>query len=98
SIAAVTTLLLGQITVAAHGNRLAESETTLAIVRWWLSVPSLLVLAMAASYTMSAGSVLYLAMRRVCDGQDPSELWDPATVPDVVFRAGGTVGSDGSDA
>lgn len=50
-------------------------------VAFWGKVPLLLVAAYAVSYWFSAGSVLYLLTRQLCDGQDQGELWTPGNSP-----------------
>lgn len=52
-------------------------RTGLAGVSFWSRVLRLLVPAYALSYFFSAGTILYLSMRRACDGQDPAEIWEP---------------------
>lgn len=51
------------------------------IVGVWLNVLALLVSGVAYSYIFCAGSALYLAMRRIVDGQEVSDLWMPTLVP-----------------
>jgi hypothetical protein len=51
-----------------------------ALIRIWVLVPILLVIASFFSCSMAAATVVYLAMRRVCDGQDVGELWMPGAV------------------
>jgi hypothetical protein len=79
---------------------LAPSERTYGLAEWhrgslaaigfWAKATLLLVPAIALSYAATAGSVLYLAMRRTVDGQHESDLWAlrptrarPASVRDV---------------
>jgi hypothetical protein len=51
-----------------------------AFVQIWVLVPALLVLASFFSALTAAATVVYLAMRRVCDGQDLGELWTPGAI------------------
>ena len=51
------------------------------LVGFWTRLPLWLALGYAASYICCAGTVLYLTMRRVCDGQDIGELWKPGMIP-----------------
>jgi hypothetical protein len=37
----------------------------------------LMVVAVIVSFVHASGALLYLAMRRVCDGQDQTDVWDP---------------------
>lgn len=53
-------------------------------ISFWHAVPNLLIASYAVSFMFSAGSVLYLCMRRVCDGQDAGELWRPSMTPGTV--------------
>lgn len=58
----------------------AQEGTALAargVLDFWETVVSLLVGAYAVSYVHTAGAVLYLCLRRVCDGQEIAELWTP---------------------
>ncbi|MBK7406228.1 MAG: hypothetical protein IPJ41_16890 [Phycisphaerales bacterium] len=43
----------------------------------WSSVLSLIVAAYAVSYVCTSGTLIYLFMREVCDGQHHAELWTP---------------------
>ncbi len=58
-----------------------QYETPIAILRFWMLLPELFAWGYAASYVCSAGTMLYLVMRRICDGQDIEELWQPGMVP-----------------
>ncbi len=53
-------------------------------VRFWTGIPLLLGVAFAVSYFWCAATVLYLAMRRVCDGQDITEVWVDTIVPGTM--------------
>lgn len=46
------------------------------LVGMWTKVFHVLAAAYTFSFFASGGSVLYLIMRRVCDGQDVSEVWE----------------------
>jgi hypothetical protein len=50
-------------------------------VRFWSVLPAMLGGAFAVSYFWCAATVLYLCMRRICDGQDISEVWVDTVVP-----------------
>ncbi len=75
------------IEAGAFGASLGEGSGTKAlsasqrIIAFWAAIPSLLVSAYVVSYFFSAGTTLYLAMRRICDAQEPEELWDPGDTP-----------------
>lgn len=51
--------------------------TTGMLMGWWAKVAMLMVVAVIVSFVHTGGAVLYLAMRRVCDGQDQTDVWDP---------------------
>lgn len=51
-----------------------------AFIQIWVLVPLLLVIASLFSASMATATVIYLAMRRICDGQDVGELWTPGVV------------------
>jgi len=50
------------------------------IVNLWSSILATLVAAYAVSYALAAGTLVYLFMREVCDGQHHTELWTPGLV------------------
>jgi len=52
-----------------------DKRAALASVGFWGRMPSLLTAAYLASLWFSAGTVLYLVVRRLNDGQDVGELW-----------------------
>ncbi len=52
-------------------------ETTGKLMGWWAKVAMLMVVAVIVSFVHAGGALLYLAMRRVCDGQDQTDVWDP---------------------
>jgi hypothetical protein len=64
---------------AANGPQ-GSYAVAAAFIRIWVLVPMLLVLASFVSMLASMSTVLYLAMRRVCDGQDLGELWTPGLI------------------
>lgn len=53
-------------------------------VRFWTGIPLLLGMAFAVSYFWCAATVLYLSMRRICDGQDMSEVWVDTVIPGTM--------------
>lgn len=72
------------------------------LIRFWMAIPLAVALATGLSCAGSAATVLYLAMRRVCDGQDMAEVWTPGAVEAGMREAmagramvGGTAGSAG---
>ncbi|HVU64007.1 MAG TPA: hypothetical protein VHC70_08520, partial [Phycisphaerales bacterium] len=50
------------------------------IVRTWTYVPALVPAGFVVSYLWSGSTILYLAMRKVVDGQDMHEIWMPGMV------------------
>lgn len=59
----------------------ASLRTMGAAVGFWLDLPMVLVGGYVASFVHTGGTMLYLAMRRVCDGQDVDDVWMPGSVP-----------------
>jgi hypothetical protein len=57
------------------------------IVDFWKSAAGLVVGAFGVSFFFSGSTVLYLVMRRACDGQDVAELWMPGMVEGTMARA-----------
>jgi len=47
------------------------------MVGFWTRLTLLVVPAYLVSFAHTGGALLYLAMRRVCDGQSESDIWDP---------------------
>jgi hypothetical protein len=70
------------------GTRLAG-----AALRFWAAVPALALGAYVVSFWFSGGTLLYLTMRRVCDAQDPEELWQPGGTPTAHAEDAGSAGS-----
>ncbi len=58
------------------------------LVTFWTLLPAVgLPLAFVVSYIWSSSTVLYLAMRRLVDGQDMHEIWMPGMVEGTQARA-----------
>jgi hypothetical protein len=55
----------------------ASRHAAARLIAFWSALPLTLVSAVAVSYWFSAGTILYLTMRQMCDGQDVGELWSP---------------------
>jgi hypothetical protein len=53
-------------------------------MRMWMIIPLTLLAAYAVSYFWCAATLLYLAVRRVNDGQDMNELWTPGGTGDAA--------------
>lgn len=54
------------------------------LIRLWTMIPVYGVLACLVSCCIACSTVIYLAMRRICDGQDTSELWIPGEIEGAV--------------
>ena len=54
-----------------------HSEWSAGLVMLWQTVVVCLVAAYVFSYYFSASMVVYMLMRRVCDGQELDEIWQP---------------------
>jgi hypothetical protein len=58
---------------------------------WWVSFWQTVVLCLVAgyvfSYWYSASTIVYLLMRRACDGQEIGEIWEPGMVPGTMAPA-----------
>lgn len=57
------------------------------IIEFWVGIPALLVAAFVLSFVFSGSTVLYLLMRQLNDGQDPSEIWMPGMVGGTMAKA-----------
>lgn len=60
------------------GSLTKEQGVAGAMISFWVKAALLTIPAVAISYLSSAGSLLYLVMRKDCDGQDPADIWDPS--------------------
>jgi hypothetical protein len=54
------------------------------IIRFWTVIPLLLIWAAWVSCATAAATMIYLAIRRACDGQDISEIWWPGKVEEAM--------------
>ncbi len=50
------------------------------LINFWTAIPALLLSAYLVSLYWCSGTLLFLAMRRICDGQEPTEIWMPGMV------------------
>lgn len=66
------------------------------IIGLWSAALGALVLAYAVSYTLAAGTLVYLFIRQVCDGQHYSELWTPGVIDVAPLRASAATPHDAS--
>jgi hypothetical protein len=78
------------------GDRLFDAGA--AVVRGWNLVPASIPVAFLFSYWTCASTLLYLGMRRVCDGQDMNELWSPEEDRESALGAGADHGDSDADA
>lgn len=56
-------------------------------IAFWSDAIALALGGWMVSYICCAGTLLYLTMRRVCDGQDVEELWSPGMIEATMARA-----------
>ncbi|MBX3383402.1 MAG: hypothetical protein KF864_07835 [Phycisphaeraceae bacterium] len=64
----------------------SSARTAARLTAFWLQLPAFFVLGYALSYICCAGTAVYMVLRRVCDGQDTSELWEPGSTPVATAR------------
>lgn len=73
---------------AGSGNKATGTD---AAARWgvkfWMAVPGIVLAGFSVSLYFCSSTMLYLAMRRVCDGQDTAEVWQPGMVPGTTAPA-----------
>ena len=53
-------------------------------VSFWQTVVICLVAAYVFTYYFGASTIIYLLMRRACDGQEMTEIWQPGLVPGTM--------------
>jgi hypothetical protein len=73
-------------------------KTASQFVSFWNNVPHVVVAALAFSFVFSGGTVMYLLLRRLNDGQDESEIAVPGDKPLVEAAPGLSGGSSGGEA
>jgi|GEM_PF-486059 len=66
------------------GSDTGGAPTTGKIIEFWHSVPYAFVFAIGVSLVFTTSSVLYLLIRRLCDGQEVSDLWMPGMIPGTL--------------
>jgi len=57
------------------------------LIRLWTAFPLLLVVAAWVSGAMAVHTAVYLGIRRVCDGQDFADIWEPGMIPGTMSDA-----------
>ncbi len=65
-------------TTPESGDLGATAPAARSVVEFWRALLMLALSGYALSLIACLSSMLYLAMRRICDGQDTAEIWDPA--------------------
>jgi len=68
----------GRRVLRGSGGLGATAPAANAVVSFWRSLVALAISGYVLSLVACASTMIYLAMRRVCDGQDTTEIWDPA--------------------
>ena len=73
-----------------------HSRSAAAVIGFWQTVIVMLVIAFVFTFYFAVSTIVYLLMRRVCDGQETSEIWRPGLVrgtltpmPEPVVQQGG---------
>jgi len=61
---------------AWHGAEGGTAGLAMQIVGFWGTVVKVIVTGYAISFVHTAGALQYLCLRRICDGQEISELWE----------------------
>jgi hypothetical protein len=61
------------------------------LVTFWQTVVIDLVAAFVIAYYFAASTIVYLLMRRTCDGQDVEEIWRPGLTPGTLAPVAGAV-------
>lgn len=60
------------------------SAASASLVMFWQTVVVCLVAGYVFSYYFGASTIMYLLMRRACDGQEVDEIWEPGAVPGTM--------------
>ncbi len=74
-----------------------HSEWSAGLVMLWQTVVVCLVAGYVFSYYFSASMVIYMLMRRVCDGQELEEIWQPGEALPAVELDDDEEADDGED-
>jgi len=74
-------------------------NATTHLISLWSAIPGVIAGSILLSFTFSGMTVLYLLLRRVCDGQDVGDLWMPGMVAGTLTHdaAGAERGEDEED-
>lgn len=68
----------------AGENPPAMSGVVSALLQYWRAVPQMVVQAYTVSFVATGGTILYLLLRRLNDGQHENEIWEPGMVPGAI--------------
>ncbi len=105
SVWSTTALLPEEAAALVRGERTGEgapalSGVTAALLQYWKAVPAMVVQAFTLSFVASGGTILYLLLRRLNDGQNESEIWEPGMIPGTIsgLEATAEVGRGTGDA
>jgi hypothetical protein len=67
-----------------------DTKWSSGLVSFWQTIVIGLVAAYVFSYYFAASACVYLLMRRACDGQETTEIWQPGEVPGTSIEEEGT--------
>jgi len=65
--------------LSGEGDQGATKATAHAIITIWRTIVSLAATGYAISLFFTSSTLLYLAVRRICDGQDINEIWEDSS-------------------
>jgi hypothetical protein len=83
-------------TAAIHAHW--HNEWAAALVAFWEGLVLDLVAAYVVSYIFTSATIVYLLMRRACDGQDVEEIWRPGLTPGTLVPLPRTQAGEGEGA
>ncbi len=87
-------LISGEAAYTMTINETASLKASGRVLGFCGKVPTVLGAGYLLSFVFSAGSVWYLLMRLVCDGQEPEELWFPSGPVARPDEGGGSAGTN----
>lgn len=67
------------------------------LVSLWSAIPGLIAGAILLSYYFSGSSIMYLLLRKVCDGQDPADLWFPGSAAGTITETSDEANENGAN-
>ena len=74
-----------------------HSQLAAWFVSFWQTVVVCLVAGYVFSYYFGASTIVYLLMRRACDGQDIAEIWQAGEISGTAVPEPGTSGRNVTD-